>query len=95
MKRTLIATALILSTVMSAHADQMVYRWYDTIRPNGNKRPDAVGLASVAKCNAEYGVADEGLPPGFDGCMRRQGYRLVSAVDHQSSPRVYYHHLPW
>lgn len=87
MKRIMIATALIFSTVVSAHADQMIYHWYDTIRPHGHKRPDAVGLASVAKCNAEYGNADDGLPPGFKECMQRQGYRLISAVDHRS-PRT-------
>jgi hypothetical protein len=81
MKRIVIATALIFSTMMSAHADQMVYRWYDTIRPHGHKRPDAVGWASVATCNAEFGDADEGLPPGYKECMRRQGYRLLSAED--------------
>ena len=94
MKRIVIAAALVVSTVMSAHADQIVYKWYDTIRPGGNKRPDAVGMASVAKCRAQYGDETDGLPPGFEGCMRGQGYRLVSAVDH-ATPRVYYHHLPW
>jgi hypothetical protein len=94
MKRIVVATALVLSTLVSAHADQMVYKWYDTIRPNGNKRPDAVGMASVAKCRAETGDETDGLPPGFKACMQREGYRLVSAVDHWT-PRVYYHHLPW
>ena len=95
MKRTVIATALILSSVASVHADQMVYRWYDTIRPNGQKRPDAVGMASVAKCRAEFGSELEGLPPGFKDCMQKQGYNLVSADDVPSTPRVRYRHLPW
>ena len=86
MKRLLIATALIYSTVISAHADQteyrqIVYKWYDTIRPGGHKRPDTVGMASVAKCRAQYGDESNGLPPGFQGCMRERGYRLVSNVD--------------
>jgi hypothetical protein len=95
MKRIAIATALMFSTLMSAHADQMVYRWYDTIRPHGHKRPDAVGWASVEKCNAEYGNADEGLPPGYQACMQRQGYHLLSAVDHRSPAGVYYRSLGW
>jgi hypothetical protein len=79
MKRLLIATALICSTALSAHADQMVYRWYDTIRHNGHKRPGAIGNANTAKCDAEYGQAFSGLPPGYTECMERLGYRLISA----------------
>jgi hypothetical protein len=67
MKRLLIATALICSTALSAHADQMVYRWYDTIRHNGHKRPDAIGNANTAKCDAEYGQAFFGTSTGLQG----------------------------
>jgi hypothetical protein len=81
--------------MVNAHADQMTYRWYDTVRTNGQKRPDAVGMASVTKCRAEYGNETEGLPPGFKDCMQRQGYNLVSAVDQRSTPRIRYHHLGW
>ena len=79
MKRALIAGAIVLATVLNAHADQMVYRWYDTIRPHGHKRPDAVSYANLARCNAQFGEQTDGLSPAFKACMESQGYRLVSA----------------
>lgn len=78
MKRPVIAGAMVLATVLSAHADQMVFKWYDTIRPNGHRRPDAIGQANVATCEAQFGEQTTGLSPGFKACMERLGYRLVS-----------------
>ena len=80
MKRLLVAGALMFATVLHANADQMVYRWYDTIRHNGHKRPDAIGNANRAKCDAEYGEQTAGLAPEYKACMERLGYRLVSAT---------------
>ena len=79
MKRLLVAGALMCATVWNAHADQMVYRWYDTIRHNGHKRPDAIGRANAAKCDAEFGEQFTGLSAGYKACMENLGYRLVSA----------------
>jgi hypothetical protein len=82
MKRALTAGAIVLATVLNAHAGQMVYKWYDTIRPNGHKRPDAVSYANLAKCNAQFGEQTDGLSAEFKACMEGQGYRLVSARMH-------------
>ena len=46
MKRLVIAGTIVLCAVLNAHAGQMVYKWYDTIRPNGHKRPDGIGYAN-------------------------------------------------
>lgn len=82
MKRIFIAGTIILCAVLNAHAGQMVYKWYDTIRPNGHKRPDAIGNANLAKCNAQYGEQTDGLSPEFKACMESMGYRLISARMH-------------
>jgi hypothetical protein len=79
MKRVIIAGAIVLASVLNAHAGQMVYKWYDTIRPNGHKRPDVVSNANLATCNAQFGEQTDGLSPGFKACMESQGYRLISA----------------
>jgi hypothetical protein len=81
-KRVLIAGAVVLASVLNAHAGQMVYKWYDTIRPHGHKRPDAVNNANLAKCNAQFGEQRDGLSSEFKACMEGQGYRLVSARMH-------------
>jgi len=82
MKRLVIAGVIVLASVLSAHAGQMEYKWYDTIRPNGHKRPDAVSYANLATCNARFGEQTDGLSPEFKACMEGQGYRLVSARMH-------------
>ena len=79
MKRALIAGAILLATALNAHAGQMVYKWYDTIRPHGHKRPDAVSYANLARCNAQFGEQTDGISPEFKACMEAQGYRLVSS----------------
>jgi hypothetical protein len=82
MKRVIVAGAIVLASVLNAHAGQMVYQWYDTIRPNGHKRPDPVSYANLAKCNAQFGEQTDGLSPEFKACMESQGYRLLSARMH-------------
>jgi hypothetical protein len=80
MKRLLIAGTLILGTVLSAHADQQwVVRWYDTIRPHGHKRADAIGEAAVQHCNETVGEFSASTARAFKACMARQGYRFMSA----------------
>lgn len=79
MKRLIITGALLLGTVLSAHADQLIVRWYDTIRPHGHKRADAIGEAAVDLCNGTVGVQYTSVSAAFKACMRRQGYRFVSA----------------
>src|SRR5258708_6618508 len=80
MKRILVAGALMFATALNANADQMVYRWYETIRQNGHKRPNAIGNANRAKCDAEYGEQTTGLSAGYKACMERLGYRLMAAA---------------
>src|SRR5262245_31367912 len=82
MKRVITVGAIVLASVLNAHAGQMEYKWYDTIRPNGHKRPDAVSYANLAKCNVQFGEQTDGLSPEFKACMESQGYRLVSARMH-------------
>jgi hypothetical protein len=82
MKRVIMAGAIVLASVLNADAGQMVYKWYDTIRPNGHKRPDPVSYANLAKCNAQFGEQTDGLSPEFKACMESQGYRLLSARMH-------------
>jgi hypothetical protein len=66
---------IVLASVLDVHAGQMVYKRYDTIRMNGHKRPDAVGNANLAKCNAQFGEQTDGLSPEFKACMESQGCR--------------------
>jgi hypothetical protein len=82
MKRVIMAGAIVLASVLNADAGQMVYKWYDTIRPNGHKRPDPVSYANLATCNAQFGAQTDGLSPEFKACMESQGYRLLSARMH-------------
>ncbi|WP_166298883.1 hypothetical protein [Bradyrhizobium sp. 2S1] len=79
MKRIVIVAALLMSAAVQAHADQLTVRWYDTIRPHGHKRPNAVGMAAVSACNQRLGEPDQGyIPEAFKDCMRGFGYRFMS-----------------
>jgi hypothetical protein len=73
MKRVLMAGAMVLASVLNAHAGQMVYKWYDTIRPHGHKRPDAVSNTNLAKCNAQFGEQRDGLSPEFKNLHGKSG----------------------
>jgi hypothetical protein len=79
MKRIILAGIVLFSLTASASADQLIIRWYDTIRPHGQKRPDAVGEAAVEHCNQTFGVQYDYVSRAFKACMARQGYRFMSA----------------
>lgn len=79
MKRIIIAATMLLGSVFAAHADHMVFRWHDTIRPHGHKRSDAIGEANVNHCNAQFGAPVDSISPAYEDCMRALGYRFVSA----------------
>ena len=63
--------------VVSAQADQSIFHWYDTIRPHGHKRSDAIGEANVNTCKARVGIQYKTVSPAFKECMRGLGYRYV------------------
>jgi hypothetical protein len=78
MKRIVTTIALFFGTAVSAQADQMTSRWYDTVRIDGMKRPDAVSQANVNHCNATVGVQYSRISAAYKACMNRAGYKLVS-----------------
>jgi hypothetical protein len=78
MKRILVVSALLVMSAGQASADHMLYNFYDTIRPNGHRRPDAVGEAASHQCDARFGVQYLSASAGYRKCMRSFGYRYVS-----------------
>jgi hypothetical protein len=90
MKRSLIVFALLLGATANAHADQMVFHFYDTIRPHGHKRDDAIGQANIDSCIAKVGVQYEHASAAYKECMRGLGYIWMSDTlqrDAKTSPR--------
>jgi len=85
MKRFVIAGFFVLCAA-AAHADQLYVNWYDTIRPNGQKRPDAVSKAALAYCDRTVGVQYTSVSPAYQACMATRGYRFVSAHLEKSAP---------
>jgi hypothetical protein len=77
MKRISMISLLIGISVTHAQADQFVYTYYDTIRPHGHKRPDAVGEANIRLCDERAGIHQDATP-AYKKCMRELGYRYVS-----------------
>jgi hypothetical protein len=77
-KRLIVAAAMVVCVPLSAQADHMVYTYYDMIRPGGHKRPDTIGNANVATCNAQVGVQTGRVSDAYTACMRGLGYRLTS-----------------
>jgi hypothetical protein len=85
MKRFLVVAALLVSTVVNAQADQLVVRWYDTIRPHGHKRSAVIGRANVEHCNQAIGRPDGSISSAYEACMQDLGYQLMGA-DLKRSP---------
>lgn len=77
MKRIFFVAAVLFST--AAHADQMVYKYYDTIRPHGHKRSDAIGEANINFCNERAGIQYGAVSSAYKKCMRVLGYRYLSS----------------
>jgi hypothetical protein len=78
MKRIAMISLLIGISVTHAQADYFRYSYYDTIRPHGHKRPDAVGEANIRLCDERAGVQNGSVSPAYKRCMRELGYRYVS-----------------
>jgi len=77
MKRIIITTALLLGTAVAAQAvPQAMYK--DLIRPNGQKRSEAVYQADVNACYRQTG-GSRYLPDGaaMKKCMLSRGYRFI------------------
>jgi hypothetical protein len=60
MKRFLVVAIVLIGLIVQAQADALSVSWYDTIRPHGHKRPNAVGLAAVHSCSKRLGEPDQG-----------------------------------
>lgn len=88
MRRTLIMAALVLSSASSAFAtSHYETTYYDTIRPNGQPRSDAVYNAALDDCYSQTGAArNENDPPAFRACMASHGYRWKSVRLVQDAP---------
>ncbi|WP_424632040.1 hypothetical protein [Bradyrhizobium sp. SYSU BS000235] len=76
MKRFLMMSAVLLSTLASASADQMHFYWRDAIRPHGHKRSNAVFNANVSACNGRAGVQSDSVSLAYKECMHSFGYRF-------------------
>lgn len=74
MKRPLIATAILLSTVLSAHATYM-YRYHDV----RNKHQHDSNATATETCDPSHQQAYESRQ--FNRCMRSLGWRFYR-VDH-------------
>jgi hypothetical protein len=79
MKRTVIATMLLLGAVVSAQADAWTFK--DVSRPHGSARDMAAKRADFRACGSPDGhsidTADE---PAFRACMRAHGWVLDHIV---------------
>lgn len=88
MKRFLITSAVLLSTLASASADQVRFHWYDTIRPHGHARSDAIFDNAVNSCNQSAGEQDVSVSPAFKACMHGFGYRyMYSRLERTPAPK--------
>jgi hypothetical protein len=81
MRRTLMIAALVLGSASAAFASSHYETtYYDTIRPNGHPRSDAIYNAALDDCYSQTGAARDGNdPPAFRACMTTHGYRWLSA----------------
>jgi hypothetical protein len=78
MTRAIIVAALLLGTALGAQA-RTNDTYYDTIRPNGHPRSDAVFQAALDACYRRTGASRfSGDTPAFKQCMLGRGYRWES-----------------
>jgi hypothetical protein len=76
MRRAVLATGLLLATVLGVHADTTLDTYHDLIRPHGQPRSDAIFSASLAFCYRQTGASRYGGDtPAFKRCMLGRGYR--------------------
>ena len=79
MKRFIIASALLLGSVLTGQAALDIY-WYDLIRPNGQPRNDATFEDAINSCDQQAGIQyGTSVSPAFKACMRGLSYRFVSS----------------
>jgi hypothetical protein len=88
MRRTLMMAALVLSSASSAFAtSHYETTYYDTIRPNGQPRSQAVYDAALNDCYSQTGAPrNSNDPPAFRACMASHGYRWMSVKDVPDAP---------
>jgi hypothetical protein len=85
MKRAMIGTMLVLSTMLTAaQADTLVFR--DTLRPNGHDRSRAARLADGRKCGgARNGDFPTAITESFTACMQARGWTLDHVIPERPS----------
>jgi hypothetical protein len=73
----MIAGALFLGLASNAQARQYIDHYYDTIRPHGHKRSDAIDDANDRYCDHKVGVQSFDAPDStaYRQCMSSRGYR--------------------
>ena len=88
MRHSLMVAALMLSSASSAFAtSHYEITYYDTIRPNGQPRSQAVYDAALNDCSRRTGAAyNDDDPPAFRACMATHGYRFMSVKDVPDAP---------
>jgi hypothetical protein len=78
MKRILITTALLLGTALGAQAHTND-TYYDTNRPHGHPRSDAIFQTALDACYGRTGASRFSADtPAFKQCMLGRGYRWES-----------------
>ena len=90
MQRALLIAAMVLGSVSAAAATSHYQTtYYDTIRPNGQSRREAVYNAALDDCYSRTGAArNSNDPPAFRACMATHGYRWKSVRLVQDPPNV-------
>jgi hypothetical protein len=79
LKRTLIATALVLGSLSPAFATtRYVMKYHDMVHPNGHKISQAVFNAALNACFAQTGLArNAAATPAFKDCMKAHNLQWV------------------
>jgi len=88
MKRTLVVTALLIGSVLTAQA-RPVNAYYDLIRPNGHPRSDAIHQRDMNYCYAKTGASRYRLDnAAMKQCMLSRGYRFMWGRNVPDQPYV-------
>jgi hypothetical protein len=83
----ILATGLVSSASASTHGEST---YYDTIRPHGHPRSDAIYNANVNACYSSSGESRTAVydTPAFKQCMLSRGYRFEYTKVVQDPPRA-------
>jgi hypothetical protein len=81
----ILATAMVSSASASSHGETT---YYDTIRPHGHPRSDAVYNAAVNACYSSSGESRMAVydTPAYKQCMLSRGYRFEFTKVVQDAP---------